>query len=599
MRCGTSCFDLTLYRKSLTRFWPLWAANLVFWLIVLPMRGVTHQGQSLIRFAAELGELANSLNLVFAVGISALVAMAMCSHLYAARSANFMAALPVRREGQFISTYLAGLTMLVAPNVLVFLLTLLVETLGGGLVVGSLLFWLGTLCGMELFFYSFAMFIGQFTGHILALPVYYGVFNALAITLYSIVEWLMGEFCYGFAGNDTFRNAVIEPLTPAWMMAEHLRYENWWGPNLNYDVPERVTVEGLPMLGAYALVGVVLAVCALLLYRCRKMESAGDVVAVPVMRPVFKYGVAFCAGLTLGMVTREILSLNVAGLCVAVVFWAVVGYFAAQMLLDKSFKVFRKWKGAVAMAGVIVLLFAVLILDLTGFETRIPAVENVASVRIGGLPVYPYDSGSDFDALELTEEQYIRLATEIHRGAVEDRGKKDRYWDADWGANVRITYTLKNGGKMQRRYYIYGSGSSAEAAEALVSDPELARRAYHFEGVRALEAEGYTLRTAGVLGWDLTSHAGALWESVLEAYEKGEIGAHSLAGDGADFGISFEWRNQNGMRWSRDICIPNGSPIWRQAYEALLAEYPEHSADYEHVFLKELDLGEDLTAAGE
>ena len=31
-----SFFDLTLYKKDLTRFWPLWALYTVIWLFILP-----------------------------------------------------------------------------------------------------------------------------------------------------------------------------------------------------------------------------------------------------------------------------------------------------------------------------------------------------------------------------------------------------------------------------------------------------------------------------------------------------------------------------------------------------------------------------------
>ena len=37
MRFATSFFNPTLYRKNLSRFWPLWVAWLVLWLFALPL----------------------------------------------------------------------------------------------------------------------------------------------------------------------------------------------------------------------------------------------------------------------------------------------------------------------------------------------------------------------------------------------------------------------------------------------------------------------------------------------------------------------------------------------------------------------------------
>ena len=40
MLSAKSFFNPTVYRKTLTRFWPLWAVNLVFWLFLLPLNGL-------------------------------------------------------------------------------------------------------------------------------------------------------------------------------------------------------------------------------------------------------------------------------------------------------------------------------------------------------------------------------------------------------------------------------------------------------------------------------------------------------------------------------------------------------------------------------
>ena len=44
MQSRTSFFNGTLFRKSVTRFWPIWGAYLLIWFLVLPMtilRGVS------------------------------------------------------------------------------------------------------------------------------------------------------------------------------------------------------------------------------------------------------------------------------------------------------------------------------------------------------------------------------------------------------------------------------------------------------------------------------------------------------------------------------------------------------------------------------
>ena len=37
MRSTTSCFNATLYRKTMCRFWPLWGLYALMWLFMVPL----------------------------------------------------------------------------------------------------------------------------------------------------------------------------------------------------------------------------------------------------------------------------------------------------------------------------------------------------------------------------------------------------------------------------------------------------------------------------------------------------------------------------------------------------------------------------------
>ena len=207
MRSGTSFFNVTVWKKTVLRFWPIWAVGLVFWVLALPAQGMMalqrqleNGGDWLLSFSASVDGLGGDTALSFAVVFGLLAAMAVCSHLYSSRSANFMGALPVRREGLFVSHYAAGLSMLLLPNIVVFLLTLL-----GAVMWPPLMFWLTALSGMEFFFYSFAVCIGMFTGHLLALPIFYAVFNALAAALRWLLDYALLSFYYGAGQTQHIR----------------------------------------------------------------------------------------------------------------------------------------------------------------------------------------------------------------------------------------------------------------------------------------------------------------------------------------------------------------------------------------------------------
>ena len=129
MQSKTSCFNKTIFRKHVTRFWPVWAAYFAVWLLDMPI-AMLSQREYLRQFPAQVQsgalQAVNSgvvISFIFAV----LMAMAVWSFLYNSRSASGAACLPVTRTGQYLSGMLAGLLPLAAVHVVIFLLTALAE----------------------------------------------------------------------------------------------------------------------------------------------------------------------------------------------------------------------------------------------------------------------------------------------------------------------------------------------------------------------------------------------------------------------------------------------------------------------------------------
>ena len=563
MRSGKSYFDGTVYKKTIARFWPLWAGYFVIWLIAMPLEGlmsIRRQAETLSDTANYVREFANrtvpcmvEASLYLALIFGGLAAMAVFSHLYSARSANLFGSLPVRREGLFLTHYLAGLSFLLVPNAVIFLLTLAVEAASGCVVMQGLLFWLGAACGECLFFYSMAVFCGMFTGHILALPAFYGIFNIIFYGVTMLFQTVCQSFYYGFTRiGDTVGDVVVW-LTP--LMALGRKVASFWRYNTTItstgeviSSAERVlTTDGLDVVGIYALAGLVLTACAFLLYRARRLESAGDVVAVAPMKPVFKYGVALCAGMALGVATSGALGGGEGILMAAILVWGVIGCFGAQMLLDKSFRVLRKWKGPAAVAGVFVLLFLVAGFDLTGYETRVPAADSVKSLEVSGLDgtYYLNDHGDYIVGLEVTDPVQIQQFIDLHQAAVDERDANGA--DADASMRVSLKYTLTGGSTLSRQYWVnlhYDSadreGSSAWAVQRLYDNRDLYWRVYGFDQLEESVAhQGGRLESAELCHWRADrgqisfvagygADARTLLDAVEEDFRAGRIGVRRL-----------------------------------------------------------------------
>ncbi len=552
MRSGTSFFNGTLYRKAFFRFWPIWALYGTLWLLVIPFPLLTTalQGGStgLTNTAGRLAEMAadTPLEVLFTGVLVAAVAgvvcaMAVFSYLYSIRSACMMHALPLRRETLFTSHYLAGLSFLLLPHLAVYLFTIAVEASLGCVDLWPLTQWLLVQSGACLFFYSFAVFCAMFTGHLVALPLFYGVLNVLVYVVTNLVEGVCYEFLYGFRRFPETLWDAVRWLTPAGRLMEGAQV--WYaaqGPRL--EDPAAVAI--------YGAAGVALAVAALLVYRTRHIESAGDVVAVRIVRPVFRYGFAFCAGLTGGVWTAALLMQDSpAALTFWVLFWGVIGCFAAEMLLKKSFRVLGSWRGSLGLGVALLALCLGVSMGGFGYEGRVPDPDQVTQVAVRGLEGAPYDSASGRD-VTFTKPEDIARITQIHRLATGMKAEVyDGRWDDQNGAcsylTLDLTYQLANGSTLTRRYSglpIYEADLETEGtltwlANQIATDRDSVEQMYDFaqyERGRLVEAwlsDVWNTQEEYYEEVYIDGSAQELWDAMRQDFAEGTIGVRYLFED--------------------------------------------------------------------
>ncbi len=528
MRCGTSFYNGTLGKQLTLRFWPLIALYSVIWAMVLPLIAIASPAVSNDYWVTVEGilsspkEIFQIIPLPMAFGFGALVAMAVCSHLYATRSANFTAALPPKRTAMFATHYLTGLLWLVVPFLAMAAIAMgiyqlktldfiaVFQVFGPGMATGV---------GVLLFFYSFAVLCGMLTGHLLALPAFYGIFNGLVGGVWFLLTTIFQEFYYGYPGSVTIVPAWVSWCTPVW--------------NIFF---QHATPDGYDPLvvAVYAGVGVLMALGSWLLYLKRPMERAGDVVIWAGLRPVFRYGVAVCSGLALGTLTRIVLGLDSLGLAVASLLWGVAGCFVAQMFLTKSVQVLRYWKGASAVALSFVALFGVIQLDLTGYETRVPDPDDVVSVTLSGLSSLPVDTASDFLNISTSDSEAISLLTQLHQQLVTQFDSDFFDWSANSNTSLDLTYTLTNGTQISRSYTVplYAAdetqpGTITYLVHQIVNNPDLMLQSYLFP---QLEKEGYELSGADLYrDYDVapsvvsSSEIRLVYEALLQDIQEGNL----------------------------------------------------------------------------
>ena len=472
MRSATSFFDKTLFRSQLKHTWPLWLGYTALWLFLVPVALFSelsaYQGSYSAADASSLLLNAGVRGGVFISFVFGLFfAMLSFSHLTQSRATNGFHALPMRRETIFLTAYLTGLFCQVSSILVTFLLGAAVSAplhLSFWSVTGAAM---GSAMLEAVFFYSFAVLCMMMTGQILAAPVFYFVGNILVPGMEYLLRNFAGNFLYGYSGHTDVTLDFLSPPLYMYLRVDIASIETCESDSY-YVTAYALEHRSFMILAAYALAGLVIALIALLLYRTRKSEMTGSTVAFPWATPIFKYGVAFCTAVALGQFLYYFLfgqyrsggsdSLPGTILCMAAA--GLVGYFVAEMLVKKSFRVFRAGaKGAAIVSLALVLLGVAMSFDLTGYEKRVPDESEIESA---------FYTFSGMTHVTTDDADTIRRLTAAHRAIVENRKELVRIseaWDADTLSqsdyddiepfSLRLIYSLKDGSQLSRSYSLY------------------------------------------------------------------------------------------------------------------------------------------------
>lgn len=473
MTSKTSCFNSGLMRRSLLKGAPLWGLWLLFWLLLLPVYLLTRQDLvpfELTRYLFDCLVVAGTFG-VFFYGLA--VAWLQFAWLYRTRSAYHYASLPIRRETQFVSRFLAGLLFHLVPALAVTLLTMAAGAAKGENVVVPALIFLACSTLMFLFYYGLAVFCAHLTGHVAAMPVLYLIANFLAPVLEYVLLLVADALIFGLSANQHLWPLWLSPLY--YCLNRNVFSMEWLnrgGVTIGY-----VFTGWKPVL-LFGAAGLALAILAFLLFRRRRMESAGDVIAVSWLKPVFRYGVTLCCGLTLGMIIATLIlnssQIHFGTLLPCILFASVVGFLAAEMLLEKTIRVFQK-KNLLRLGGALVAMTLVLLAcryDVFGFTRYVPKADEVVSVSLdGGKAV------ANSTVIEKTIALHQEIVANRHE-VEENRGSFRAY---------RITYYLKDGGRVERYYRLpVGDYSDPDPSslgyrmEVLENDPTVLLENYFF-----------------------------------------------------------------------------------------------------------------------
>jgi ABC-2 type transport system permease protein len=470
MTSRISCFNRAIFRSALRRTAPLWILYLVFWTAALPVQLLVSRGLDSPTAALQLiivNAAGTGCGIVsFVYGLA--VAWLLFFWLFRTRSAYFYASLPLRRETVFITQYFTGLLIGLLPNLIIFLLAMAAAGSLGLPQPGACLQWLEAVSLGYLFFYSFAVLTCMVIGHAAAMPLFYLMFNCLVFVLDSVVHALLEAFVYGMPESNSALAARFSPLV--WFLQNSGQARTITVYNTATAVYDTVgySFQGWPYLLILGGIGLLCAAAAFFLCRSREMELCGEVVAVRALQPVFLYLFAIGCAFVLGYVILILLgssgpAADYSLMLVCLLAGAFLGYFAARMMLQKTLRVFSDgWWGYFACCAVILLVFGAARLDVFNYARRIPAPEEVASVRVMAYQDESFASVTDADAISGTIALHRYLLD--HQDLAESELRRLDP-SSGYAQTIYLEYTLKNGSRFLRKY-------DAAVTEQTQDDPD-------------------------------------------------------------------------------------------------------------------------------
>ncbi|MDE6888071.1 MAG: ABC transporter permease [Eubacterium sp.] len=471
MKSKTSLFNWAVWKRNLVGGWYLWAALLLLYIMMLPV-SVYGTLSELFKYDYTPGELSAMMENVmvsqvwrmrsfvpfFAI-VALLCAMYVFSYLFTARNSNMMHTYPVSRTSLFATNFASGMLVLLAPILIAFLLTLAVGLSMGAVnafVCERYGLWLLTVFVENLFFYSLAVCVLMFVGNMIAVPVLYFILNFLYAGCMIIASAMLDVVCYGLNSNYfSYYDALFSVLTPI-LCLRRVAPDNIAG-----DGSLKNLLENMKVLPGYFVAALLLIAAALITYRKKHIETAGDVITVGWLKPVFRWGTAVCTS-ALGALFISALSYQQSfpAILLGVAVIGILVFFTAQMLLERSVYVFSKRRVRECLVYTVVVCGCYLMLDtdILGIERKIPAADEVEAARIMGEISMLACDADEIDWIRDIHSQILRSKKEF-QSAVADKNSDMSY--------VTIEYLLKNDSIIRREYIIPESKKAESVSEQI------------------------------------------------------------------------------------------------------------------------------------
>lgn len=365
-------------------------------------------------------------------GLGFVTAMMLMSHQFSRRQSMLHAALPDKREADFLRRCAAYAVLCLVPigiNFLLYLLIVAAKGMLGYVAWDVLLPKFGLLLVINLYGFAMGMLASVLTGTYWAALLAGAVLIVGAEALAALWYWLGGRYLHTLI-KSSFTHALLH-FSPAYSL-----YKGFYKP-----------AEFVWQPGAAAIVLALLLSFAL--YRVRRAERAEHTLAFAPLHGVMGFVLPLLGGTFLGIVVK-LSFLSEISLIAGMIAGTVLTFWICRIVFNQRFcGILKQWYIPAASAAVLVLGVAVLHFDVLGYDSFLPEREKLTAIT------YRPQSYNTDEIITLTSGDALDAAYEwcaLMKGEVD--GYEDGLVegsDTFSGSSVLVTYQM--GDRKVYRHY--------------------------------------------------------------------------------------------------------------------------------------------------
>lgn len=445
MQSKKSFFNFTVFSKNIGRTWLIALGTTIVMFLAFCINLMTVSGNidySILQLIKSMGEK----TWYFAVIIPMVVCVIIFSYLQKSRSISFYHSLPVCRRALFISNVLSGLAVMYIPVILVYVFFLVVSKNLGFCPTAELTQWLVIACVEELFYFSIGVFAMIIVGNSFVAIGIYAVVIFLPEYIFRLLENLVKPVVFGYAGSD--RTVFLRKFSPRDVF-DNIEFD------FRYDMesPATLTIRNFTStVIVMFLISLTLLVLAVLIYRKRKSEASGDILAVKWFSTV----ATWCPAFFFAVLMTSIITGGIAGgfldkysivlkIVVAVSFaiFGFMGYNAVSLLVPREKLIIREQIKPAAIFTAFMLVFGIGFLIFSScIEKYSPDTADISEISVA------YEGNT----VKISQADLVDGFKSIHKKAVEGKTNWLKNHGGQGVDEVSVNFTLKSGRTVCRNY---------------------------------------------------------------------------------------------------------------------------------------------------